>query len=136
MLVYDVEFGITDGLVVSCVRDSLADFSSGLTVQRTLPTVKTRRMATVRNDSGPQEGVLSFRRYGVNVWADSSTDAELMAHAAMSGLRRLPGTALVKATDSFSGPFEVEDDVPIAVGVKPLTHFYFAFRLVAKAVQA
>lgn len=136
MLVYNVKFGTTDGLVVTKIRSSLSAFASGLTVQRTLPETKTRRMATVRNDSGPENGTLSFRRYGVNVWADSSTDAENMAHVAMAGLRTLPGTDSIKSTDSFSGPFEVEEDVPIVVGGKTLTHFYFAFRLAAKGVQA
>ena len=128
-----VRFPISDGAIVTALRTGLtAKWSSGLTVSPKLPPTKTRRMVTVRNDSGPQEGVTSRRRYGVNVWADTSVDAENMALDAMSVLQTLPTGTPIVATDSFSGPFEVDDDPPYVVASKNLTHYYFAFRASVK----
>lgn len=93
----------------------------------------TRRVVTLRNDSGPQEGVQSFRRLGVNVWADNSLDAERITIDAMRLCRLLPRNVDgITSADSFSGPFEIEDDPQYTVATKDLFHFYFAFRVGVK----
>lgn len=126
----DVEFPISDGVVVAALRAGLIakGWGSGLTVARKLPDTKTRRMVTVRNDSGPQDEGVSRRRYGFNFWADDSSDAENMALDGMSVLRLLPG-GIVAATDGFSGPFEVEDDPQYVVAGKNLFHQYATCRV-------
>lgn len=128
----DIRFPISDGVIVTALRVGLAvKWAAGLFAGTKLPDTKTRRMAIVRNDSGPQDGSSSRRRYGVNIWADSSVDAENMALDAMSICRLLPG-GIITATDSFSGPFEISDDPQYSVGGKNLTHFYFTFRASVK----
>jgi hypothetical protein len=137
MLRAPYRFPITDGVIVSALRVGLTAKwgATGLTVQPKLPaaTLRTRRMVTVRNDSGPQDGASSRRRYGVNVWADSSADAENIALDAMAILRLIPGGKPITATDGFSGPFEVDDDPQMTVATKNLTHFYFVFTASVKA---
>lgn len=130
----DVRFPVTDGLLVSHTRTHLiaTGFGTGLTVQRKLPDTKTRRMVTFRNDSGPQDLTRSLRRYGINGWSDDSLDAEKMLIEVMAGLRLLPGVGAIKFTDSFTGPFEIDDDPPITVGNQNLTHFYCALRVGVK----
>lgn len=132
--ILDVEHPITDGTIVTWLRAALTGWS-GLTVQRKLPPTHTRRMVTVRNDSGPIEGSIARRRYGINVWADTSEDAEQLALDAMSTLRLIPGTGAVVATDQFTGPFEIEDEPAFTVAGKILTHFYFAFRVSVRGTQ-
>lgn len=136
MLVYNVSFPITDGILAAALRDGLASWE-GLSVVRKLPadTARTRRMITLRNDSGPQEGIQSRRRYGCNVWADNPVDAENLANAAMAVLRGA-ADGQITALDSFSGPFEIEDEPPFTVGGVELTHFYFAFRIAVRGVAA
>lgn len=138
-MIYAMRFPITDGLVVAGLKAGLTAWSP-VTVRGKLPAGNaadpfTRRMVTVRNDSGPQESVLSRRRYGINVWADSSTDAENIAHDAMAVLRQLPTGQPITTTDQFSGPYEIPEDVPLVVGSKNLTHYYFAFRLSVRATN-
>ncbi len=137
MLIAPVKFPITDKAVVDAIRVTLTPtWSSGLLVQRKKPAgttadPNTRRMVTVRNDSGPQDLLRSQRRYGINVWADVSVDAEKIALDAMAGLRTLRGDGIV-LTDSFNGPFEIEDEPPLVVGGKPLYHFYFTCRVAVR----
>jgi hypothetical protein len=85
-----------------------------------------RRLVTIRNDSGPAEDVRSLRRYGINVWADDSLEAEKIALDAMKACRARMGP--VVHADEFTGPYEVSDDPAYTVAGKTLTHFYFAFR--------
>lgn len=136
MQVYDVEFPVTDGVIAATMRDGFAGsaraYASGVTVQKELPATKTRRMVTVRNDGGPSVDVRSRRRYGVNVFADSSVDAERLANYGMFLLRRVPGIA----TSEFSGPYEIDDDPPYSVGGKNLTHFYFTFTALVRGQNA
>lgn len=136
MLIYDVRFPISDGLIVAALRTALTPDWVGLAVSPKLPDTKARRMVTVRNDSGPSLGRVSRRRYGVNVWADSSVDAENLALDAMSVCGRLADGLLVCSVDSFTGPFEVDDDPQMTVGAKNLTHFYFAFRASVKGNES
>jgi hypothetical protein len=126
-------FPVTDGILVSGLRAGLAaaalSYSSGVYVARKLPDARTARMVTVRNDSGPEDATQSRRRYGFNVWADDSVDAEKLALLAMAVLRKLPDGQPITAVDSLSGPFEIEDDPQQVVGGKNLTHFYFTARV-------
>jgi len=126
---YAIRFPITDGIVVGWLEAALASYSSGLTVQRTMPATSTRRMVTVRNDSGPEEGFQSRRRYGINVWADSAVDPENMCLDAMKYIRTAPNGLPVTAVDELSGPYQIDDETPLVVGKKSLAHFYFTFRL-------
>lgn len=133
----DVKFPGTDGVVVSNIRTRLVanGFATGLTVQRKRPDTMTKRVVTVRNDSGPQDLTRSMRRYGVNGWSDDSDDCEKMLLEAMAGLRLIPGTGSIVLADSFTGPFEIEDDPQITVGGKNLYHFYCALRVGVKGAK-
>lgn len=138
------KFPSTDGKIITALRAGLIarGWGTGLTVARKVPTAKTRRMATVRNDSGPQEISRSIRRYGVNVWCDNSTagedpskDAELMALDAMSVLQTIAdGEPIARAYD-FAGPYEIEDETPYVVGTKNLAHFYFTFTCLVRGTS-
>lgn len=124
---WDVLFPITDGEVLARLRSGYSDAGwVDLSVARKRPDAFPRRLVTVRNDSGPSEDVRSLRRYGVNVWADSSVDAENLAHVGMRILRGRFGS--VVRTDQFSGPFEIDDEPQFTHDGKPLFHFYFTFR--------
>lgn len=122
---YDVLFPITDGDVASRIRSELAAWSS-LKVQRKRPKQMPKRLITIRNDAGPATDVRLFRRYGINVWADDSTDAENIALRAMKACRAHMGA--IVATDEFSGPYEIEDEPAYTFQGEPLSHFYFTFR--------
>jgi len=111
---------------------SLLAYSSGVTVQPKLPATKTARMVTVRDDSGPDDGVQTRRRYGFNVWADSSVDAENLALLCMAILRGCADGQPITATDSFSGPYEIQTDAPYSVGGKDLTNYFFSARISAR----
>lgn len=131
----DLIFPSSVGLVCAGFRASLiasdASYADAVTVQPKLPDTRTLRMVTVRDDSGPDDGVQSRRRYGINVWAESSVVAESVALLLMAVARNLPDGDPITATDSFAGPFEVDDgdDPPIVVGSTRLSHYYFTFRL-------
>jgi len=127
MFRFRVRFPISDGEVVSALKAALSSWS-GLTVQPKLPTTMPKRMITVRNDSGPQELSRASRRYGINVWADSSVDAENMALDAMEALTGLPDGSPFLSVGSFTGPFEIPDDPAYTFGTTSMTHFYFAFQ--------
>lgn len=127
MFRFSVRFPISDGAVVSTLKGGLTSWS-GLTVQPKLPPTMTKRVVTVRNDSGPTELSRASRRYGVNVWADSSVDAENLALDAMEALTELPDRSPFVSVGSFTGPFEINDDVPYTFGNTSMTHFYFAFQ--------
>jgi len=133
--IVDVKFPITDGTIVTAIRTALTtSWSTGLTVQRKRPDTMTKRVVTVRNDSGPQYRQAQ-RRYGINVWADTSVDAEQIALDAMAALRTLAGTGPITATDNFSGPFEINDDPQMTVGTENLTHYYFTFRITLRGTN-
>lgn len=123
----DVIFPSLVGTVVRGLRAGLA----GVLVQPKLPATKAAQMVTVRDDSGPDDGVQSRRRVGVNVWADSPTRAEDLALLAMAVLRKLPNGMPITAVDQMSGPFEIFDEGTdlYSVGGKMLTHYYFTGRV-------
>jgi hypothetical protein len=133
--VYDIEFPISDGTVIAGLKAGLTSWS-GLSVQRTRPDTMTKRVVTVRNDSGPQEGAQSRRRYGINIFADSSVDAENLALDAMREARRLAGIGPITATDQFAGPFEIEEDPEFVFGGVLMAHFYFTFRCSVRGTNA
>jgi hypothetical protein len=88
-------------------------------------------MVTVRDDSGPDDGVQTRRRYGINVWA-AQADAELLALTCMAVLRSCPDGQPITATDSFSGPYQVADDPKYVVGSTELVHMFFTLRVSAR----
>ena len=127
MFRFRVRFPISDGKVVSVLKAALSGWS-GLSGGGKLPATMTKRVFTVRNDSGPQELSRASRRYGVNVWADSSVDAENLALDAMEGLTALADGSPFLTVGSFTGPFEVNDDPAYTFESTSMTHFYFAFQ--------
>jgi hypothetical protein len=127
MFRFRVRFPISDGKVVSVLKAALSGWS-GLSGGGKLPAIMTKRVFTVRNDSGPQELSRASRRYGINVWADSSVDAENLALDAMEGLTALADGSPLLSVGSFTGPFEVNDDPAYTFGSTSMTHFYFAFQ--------
>lgn len=124
----DIRFPSSDLKALEVAEAALVGWS-GTTVGRKLPKVKTRRMVTARNDSGPQENVQSRRRYGFNHWADSSADAELMALDLMAAFRVAADGDPITLVDQFSGPYEIDDDPQMTVGNKNLFHFYWTCRI-------
>lgn len=135
----DQRFPISTGVIVAALDTGLvaASWGTGLTVGAKVPKTKTARMVTVRDDSGAVSGRVQSRRQGINVWADSSVDAEKIAleviHIAEMSL---PTGATIAATSGFIGPYEVDDDVPYVVGGKTLTHFFVSFIADVKASNA
>lgn len=144
MFIRDQRYPISDGLIVTTLRTELTALwtAVGLSVGTKLPATKTRRMVTVRDDSGAAEGRVQSRRQGVNVWADDPIDALNMAldvvHIAESVLpgEKLAGSVAIAATSGFVGPQEVDDDVPYVVGTKNLTHYFVSFIADVKAFNA
>lgn len=146
-MIVDVIMPKTTGEIVAALKAAYAasslPFTSGVSVGGKLPATRTARMVSIRDDSGPDDGVLTRRRQGVNVYAAQrvvsgkvvETDAEDLALFTMAVLRKLPGVGSIKATDTFSGPFEISDDPPMTVGNLNLNHFYFTFRLTAKGAD-
>lgn len=144
MFIRDQRFPISDGVIVTTLRAALVAkwTATGLTVGTKLPTTtKTRRMVTVRDDSGTAVGRVQPRRQGINVWADDPVDALNIAldviHIAESALPgvKLAGQVVIAGTSGFVGPQEVDDDVPYVVGNKNLTHYFVSFIADVKASQ-
>lgn len=144
MFVRSQRFPITDGVIVTTLRTALTAKwgATGLTVGTKLPATKTRRMVTVRDDSGTATGRTQPRRQGINVWADDPVNALDMAldviHFAEELLpgAKLAGVTIISATSGFVGPQEVSDEVPYIVDGKNLTHYYVAFVATTKALAA
>jgi hypothetical protein len=128
-------FPPTTGKLCSVLREALAGssspFASGVAVAPELPETKTARMVTVMDNSGPDDGAQTRRRYGVNVWA-ARADVELLALTCMAVLRSCPDGKPITATDSFTGPFRVADDPAYVVGGNNLVHFFFTLRVSAR----
>lgn len=104
-------------------------YAADVTVQPNLPDTKTARMVTVRDDSGPDDGVQSRRRYGFNVWAVSAIEAEKLALLCMAILRNAADGAPITLVDLLSGPYEIEDVPQLTVGSKNLSHYFFTGRI-------
>jgi hypothetical protein len=64
----------------------------------------------------------------VNLWADSSVDAENLALDTMQTLTLLADGSPFLSVGSFTGPFEIPDSPAYTFGGKSMTHFYFAFQ--------
>lgn len=139
----EVEFPITTGLVVSGFKTALAassrPYTSAVKVQPKLPAanLRTQRMVTVRDDSGPDDGTQTRRRQGVNVWAETSTNAEHLALFLMAAARSFADGKPITLTDQFSGPFEVVDEGTDLLNVNgaALSHFFFSFRVTARGTD-
>lgn len=129
----------TTGKLCAVLRAALTAsplaYASGVTVGPELPATKTARMVTVRDDSGPDDGVQTRRRQGVNVWASTPGDAENLALLCMAIFRACPDGKPITATDSFSGPFSIADDPPYVVATKNLTHYFFTLRVSARGAD-
>jgi len=125
----------TTGKLCAILRTALTasplPHSSGVVVGPELPATKTARMVTVRDDSGPDDGVQTRRRQGVNVWAVRA-DAENLALLCMAILRGCADGQPITRTDSFSGPYQVADDPKYVVGTTELVHMFFSFRASAR----
>lgn len=126
-------FPSTTGKMCAVLRAGLVaaavPYSSGVTVQPELPAPLTRRMVTVRDDSGPDDGVQSRRRHGFNVWADSPVDAENLALLCMAILRNAADGKPITLVDQLSGPYRVPTDTAYVVGGKELTNYFFTARV-------
>ncbi len=144
MWVRSQRFPISDGLIVAALRSGLAETwgtAGTLTVGTEVPPTKTRRMVTVRDDSGLAVGRTQPRRQGINVWADSSVDALNLALDAMRICESaLPVGDVIVSANQFTGPYKIDEDVPYTVVVstvsKVLTHYYFTFIATVKAAAA
>jgi len=134
----NVLFPPTTGKLCAVLRTGLTAsplaYSSGVTVAPEIPATKTARMVTVRDDSGPDDGVQTRRRQGVNVWAVRS-DAESLALLCMAILRGCADGQPITRTDSFSGPYQVTDDPRYVVGTTELVHMFFSFRVSARGID-
>jgi len=128
----------TTGKLCAVLRTALTAssmaYSSGVTVAPELPGTKTARMVTVTDNSGPDDGVQTRRRYGVNVWARRQ-DAESLALLCMAILRSCADGQPITATDSFSGPYAVIDDPAYVVGSDELVHMFFTLRVSARGTD-
>jgi hypothetical protein len=120
--------------------DILAAYRAGLTAWSSLDCAPTRpkdmpkRLLTLREDGGPDNGTgLGLWGYGVNLWADSAVDAKNIALDAAAVSLTLAGTSAIKAVRDLVGPYEVEDDPAYTFAGNLLTHFYFSFDATVKA---
>lgn len=131
----NILFPPTTGKLCAILRTALTAsplaYSSGVSVAPELPATKTARMVAVMDNSGPDDGTQTRRRYGINVWARRQ-DAELLALLCMAILRSCADGKPITATDSFSGPYSIPDDPAYVVGNEDLVHFFFTFRLSAR----
>jgi hypothetical protein len=133
--VIEVLFPIATGPVIAGLKTFLAGrgeaYASNVFCGTKFPVTKQARMVTVRDDSGPTEGVLARRQLGFNVWAESAVNAELLALLLMAGLRTLPNGDPITAVDDMSGPFEITDEQTdlLVVGSTTLTHYFFTARV-------
>jgi hypothetical protein len=129
----------TTGKLCAIARTALSatplPYSTAVTVLPELAEVKTSRMVTVRDDSGPDDGVQTRRRYGVNVWASTPSDAENLALLLMAIYRSCADGKPITATDSFSGPYSIPDDPAYVVASKSLSHYFFTMRVSARGAS-
>lgn len=135
----NIIFPPTTGKLCAVLRTGLTEaatpYSSAVAVGPELPATKVARMVTVRDDSGPDDGVQTRRRYGINVWAASAGDAENLALLCMAILRGCADGKPITATDSFSGPYSIADDPAYVVATKNLSHFFFTLRVSARGAD-
>lgn len=137
MFIRSQRFPISGGLILDVVRSELSGIwgANGLTVTRKRPEAMTRRVVTVRDDSGTTVGRVQPRRQGVNVWADDPVDAIQIALDVLSIAEKdLPNGTLISGTHDFVGPYEIDDDTTIEVDGKILTHYFVSFVADVKAV--
>jgi hypothetical protein len=137
--VRNIIFPSTVGIAVRVIRNGLEvsdrPEASDVTVLPKLAGTKTRRMVTVRDDSGPDDQTQTRRRHGVNVWAEDAVTAEALALLCMAILRSCADGKPVTHTDEFSGPYEVTEDPPYMVGDDELAHYFFTFRMSARGAD-
>lgn len=133
-IIYPPTTGKLCAVLRAALTASALAYSSAVTVGPELPATKTARMVTVRDDSGPDDGVQTRRRYGVNVWARRQ-DAEPLALLCMAVLRSCADGQPITATDSFNGPYSIADDPAYVVGSTDLVHMFFTLRVSARGTD-
>lgn len=138
-----VLFPITTGSLVSGLSVALEardeSYAADVAVSRVLPSApeRVKRMVTIRDDGGPQDGTIQRHGYGFNVWAESSTKAEMLARLCMGILPTLADGAPIVRVSSLTGPFEVIDsgkDLMVVDG-KTLSHYYFACQVSSRGTD-
>lgn len=133
MFIADIRFPITTGTIITHLQEGLASWT-GLSVLPKRPDPMPKRLIVIRDDGGTEVGYRNLNRYGGNVWADFSVDAENLARDAMRELRTLPGVGRFKAISQQFGPVEIEDDPAYTFQTKSLSHYYFTFAATVKGV--
>lgn len=127
----DITYPSTIGLVVTTLRTFLTGRTwTGVTVQPKLPSTKTARMVTVRDDGGSDRDGVERRRHSLNVWADDPVVAEDLARDVAAGVR-----SALRATNISVTEVEDDTDTALSVGGKTLTHYLVAFSLVVRATN-
>lgn len=128
----EIRYPSTLGDVVRGIRTELAARSwTGVTAQPKLPETKSQRMVTVRDDGGTGRGGVLPRRFGVNVWAESPTQAETLALDVVSALRgRL---RFIDVTEPVEVPDEADE--VLTVNGSTLTHYYIAGTQIVRAIN-
>lgn len=136
MFVRDQIFPATDGVVRSTLAVGLASWA-GLTTETQIPDIMTRRVIAVSSVGGPIRNGQLLNGYGVNVWAETRTDAQNLAIDAMSVCGgSLPGVSTVAAVRDLIGPREIQDDTAFVFNGQPMAHYYFSFTSVERAINA
>jgi hypothetical protein len=135
MLIPVVRFPIATGQLAAHFRTELASWDD-LAIAPKRPETMPRRFLSVRDDSGPETGVMKVNRFGVNIWADSDVDASNIARDAMAATKRLPGVWRFKSTSQHFGPIEIDDDPRVIFNGALMSHYYFSFAAAIKGVDA
>lgn len=135
MLIPVVRFPIATGQLATHFRSELASWA-GLDIGPKRPEQMPRRFMAIRDDSGPESGVMKVNRFGVNIWADSDVDASNIARDAMAASKRLPGVWRFKSTSQHFGPIEIDDDPKVTFNGELMSHYYFSFAAAIKGVDA
>ncbi len=132
MLRANYRYPIVQGLMLAAYRTGLSSWAG---IQCLPKRADGRRALALREDGGPDNGAgVAVWGYGVNVWADSETDAKNIALDASAVTLTIPGLVpAVKAIRDLVGPYEVDDDPAFTFGDKTLAHYYFSFDAVVKA---
>lgn len=139
--VFKILFPIVTGAVVTGLSTALTArpeaYTDDVVVQPKRPSAPSLRMVTVRDDGGPTDGPIQRHGYGFNVWAETSTNAELLARMCMALIANLPDGAPIVQVSNMTGPFEVLDEGTdlLTVGTTTLSHFYFAAQISARGAD-
>lgn len=129
-------YPISDGVIIAAIKAAFVSkgWGTGLWVATYLPETKTRRMVTVRDDSGTAAGRIQPRRQGINIWSDDLVEAKRMGLEMIRVAEMdLPKGDFIATTRGFVGPYEVDDETPFVVSGKSLYHVFVSFIADVKA---